>query len=169
MPKTRGAKELDPTLRARICELHSIGWGYKRIHKKHPDISLYCIRYTIQQEDKRNNQRSCPRSGQPKKLSIEQEAFLKQKVEEDAHIKMRELQATVNYSVSKTTIRRLFRNIHRKKWLQLDRPALKPHHTEQRLQWAQKYADFTPANWRRILWTNKCSVERGKGARPIYT
>ena len=169
MPKTQGAKELDPTLRARICELHSIGWGYKRIHKKHPDISLYCIRYTIQQEDKRNNQRSCPRSGQPKKLSIEQEAFLKQKIEEDAHIKMRELQATVDNSVSKTTIRRLFRNIHRKKWLQLDRPALEPHHAEQRLQWAQKYADFTPADWRRILWTDECSVERGKGARPIYT
>ena len=35
MARTPGAKEHDPTVWARICELHSFGWGYKRIHKQH--------------------------------------------------------------------------------------------------------------------------------------
>lgn len=27
------SKEIAPALRERICELHDIGWGYKRIHR----------------------------------------------------------------------------------------------------------------------------------------
>ncbi|KAF3391222.1 Sterol 3-beta-glucosyltransferase UGT80A2, partial [Penicillium rolfsii] len=44
------SSELTPALRERICELHSIGWGYKRIHKRYPWISLGGIRYTIKKE-----------------------------------------------------------------------------------------------------------------------
>ena len=104
MPRPRGAREYDPTVHARICELHSIGWGYKRIHKKHPHISLSTIRYTIKRESERSNQQSLHRSGQPKKLSSEQEEELKKKVEEDKHIKLRELQDAVDNSVSKHTV-----------------------------------------------------------------
>lgn len=59
-----------------------------------------------------------PRSGQPKKLSPEQEEVLKKKVEEDKHIRLRELQDAVDNSISKRTVQRLFRNIHLRKWRQ---------------------------------------------------
>ena len=41
----RGSSKICPNGSARICELHSIGWGYKRIRKKHSHISLSTIRY----------------------------------------------------------------------------------------------------------------------------
>ena len=132
MPRTPRSKELDPTTRARICELHSIGWGYKRIHSKYSFVSLSTIRNTIKSESSRSNQRSLSRSGAPKKLSPHQEAELI-KVEEDEHIKMRELQNAVN-SVSKSTVKRLFRNIHKHKWIQCKLPELQPIHAEKRLQ-----------------------------------
>jgi hypothetical protein len=47
------SKELTPALRERICELHAINWGYKRIHKRYPWISLSTIRYTIKKEPER--------------------------------------------------------------------------------------------------------------------
>jgi hypothetical protein len=59
-------RELDPCMRARICELHtSAHWGYKRIHKMHLEIPISTIRYTIEKEQERTNQRSKPRSGTP--------------------------------------------------------------------------------------------------------
>lgn len=167
MPRTSGAKELTLTTRARICELYSIGWGYKKIHNRYPDISYSTIRNTIKKEISRNDQRSCYRSGQPKKLSPQQEADLLRKIEEDNHIKMRELHESVQTCASVTTVRRLFRDIHKKKWRQRERPELQPIHAEKRLEWARRYSSFTPTDWRRVIWTNKCLVKRGCGVRPI--
>jgi hypothetical protein len=62
-------KELTPTLRARICELHDIGWDYRRIHKRYPWIPLSTIRYTTVKELERRDGVSKPRTGRLKKLS----------------------------------------------------------------------------------------------------
>ncbi|KAJ5578367.1 uncharacterized protein N7459_007331, partial [Penicillium hispanicum] len=48
--------ELTPALREHIYELHSAAkWGYKRIHKRYPFVSLSGIRYTIQKDHERLN------------------------------------------------------------------------------------------------------------------
>ncbi|KAK6836327.1 hypothetical protein PG987_006822 [Apiospora arundinis] len=53
-------------MRDRICELHSIGWGYKAIHRKHPQIPVSTIRYTIKMEPLRKENASLPRPGRPR-------------------------------------------------------------------------------------------------------
>jgi hypothetical protein len=63
------SKELTPTIRERICELHAIGWGYKRIYGRYPYIPLSIIRYTVTKEKERRDGVSKPRSGRPKKLN----------------------------------------------------------------------------------------------------
>lgn len=151
MPRTPGAKELIPTTRARICELHSIGWSYKKIHQRYSEYSYSTIRNTIKKEAARRDQLSQPRSGAKKKLSLQQEADLIRKTEEDNYIKIRELHEAVQNCASRTTVRRLFRDLHKKKWRQRERPELLPIHAEKRLNWARKYADFTPADWRRVI------------------
>ena len=95
MPRTPGSKELTPTTRARICELHSIGWSYKKIHDRYPNVSYSTIRYTVKKEASRKDQLSNYRSRQPKKLSPEQQAELIRKTEEENHIKMRELHEAI--------------------------------------------------------------------------
>lgn len=158
-----------PTVRARICELHSIGWSYKKIHDRFPFISYSTVRYTIKKETSRSDQRSQYRSGQPKKLSLEQERDLIQKAQEDEHIEMRGLHEAVQQHTSKSTVRGLFRNIHKRKWRQRQRPEIQPIHAEKRLNWARRYEYLSPEDWRRVIWTDECSVERGKGIRPIWT
>jgi hypothetical protein len=61
-------RELSPQLRSQICELHNLGYGYKRIFKIHPEVPLSTIKYTCQQEAKRKENQSRPRSGAPRKL-----------------------------------------------------------------------------------------------------
>ena len=170
-PRRRTArKELDPCMRARICELHtSARWGYKRIHKAHPEISISTIRYTIKKEQERLNQRSLPRSGQPQKLSLEQKENIVNLTKTNPHITLYELQESVDMRCSKDTIRRVFRTLHMRKWLQRKRPEITPENAEKRLQWAQRYAHFTSTDWRRVIWSDESTVERGKGGQSIWT
>jgi transposase len=37
------------------------------------------------------------------------------------------------------------------------------------LAWALRYQWYTPLEWARILWSDECTVERGKGGQPIWT
>lgn len=65
-------RELTPQICSHICKLHTINkWGARRIHKVHPDIPILTIHYTIQQEANHKDNISCPRPGQPQKLSDE--------------------------------------------------------------------------------------------------
>lgn len=57
----------------------------------------------------------------------------------------------------------------RRKWKQLKRPEIKPHHAIKRYQWAQRYQHFQPEDWARVKWSDECTVERGAGIRPIWT
>ncbi|KAL7921023.1 hypothetical protein ACQKWADRAFT_296704 [Trichoderma austrokoningii] len=61
-------KELSPQQRSQICELHSLGYGYRRIFKLLAEVPLSTIKYTCQQEAKRKENQSRPRSGAPRKL-----------------------------------------------------------------------------------------------------
>ena len=102
-------KEMAPTMRARICELNSIGWGYRKIHKKYPEIPVSTIRYTITSQNDRDDHVSKPRSGRPPVLTPEQKEHLCKLVAEDPNIKLPELQAAIGSTPSRGTVRRLLR------------------------------------------------------------
>lgn len=135
----------------------------------HPEISISTIRYTIKKEQERINQQSKPRSGCPPKLSTEDKENLKDLATQNPHIKLCELQNAINIRVSKDTIRRTFRTLHMRKWLQRKRPEILPENAEKRLNWAQRYADYTSTDWQRVIWSDESTVERGKGGKLIWT
>lgn len=47
----------------------------------------------------------------------------------------------------------------------LRRPALTEAHAAARLQWALRYQHFTYLNWRRVRWSDECSIQLGKGRK----
>jgi transposase len=92
--------ELTPALRERICELsQAAGWGYKRIHKRYPWVSLSGIRYTIKKDRERLNGVSKPRSGRPRKLDETDQKSLLDAIEEDPKITRVDLLAEVSDKV----------------------------------------------------------------------
>ena len=95
-------KELSPQTRSCICELNSIGWGYKRIHNKHPEIPISTIKSTIYNERKRLNNHSLPRSGRPHGLTEEQHDHLYDLTTTNPHIKMCDLLESVDEAVKRT-------------------------------------------------------------------
>ncbi|KAJ5479957.1 hypothetical protein N7530_005466 [Penicillium desertorum] len=100
-------KELTPAIRERICELHAIGWGYRRIHKRYPDISLSTIRYTVNKESERRDGVSKPRPGRPKKLTEADKDLILNAIREDPKITAEELLAKVDHKVTYRSIKRL--------------------------------------------------------------
>lgn len=56
-----------------------------------------------------------------------------------------------------------------RKWRKLERPILFPHDATQRLAWARRYEHYTPEDWKRIFWSDECTVERGIGERKEWT
>ena len=60
---------------------------------------------------------------------------------------------------------RLLQEMHIRKWIRLKRPALTPNHAYQRLTWAQRYRHFRYLNWRRVRWSDECSIELGNGQK----
>jgi len=71
--------------------------------------------------------------------------------------------------VKMRSIQKLMREMDRRKWKQRLRPEIKEHHATKRLEWAQRYEHFTPEDWQRVKWSDECTVERGRGIRPVWT
>ncbi|EHK46442.1 hypothetical protein TRIATDRAFT_299102 [Trichoderma atroviride IMI 206040] len=108
----RRGKELSPTLRSRICELHSVGYGYKRIHQMHPDVPVSTIRYTIKKEADRHDNKSMSRPGQPKKLTEEQRRQIYETVtSSNPNISNSELLASVGNAVKLRSLQYVLREM----------------------------------------------------------
>jgi hypothetical protein len=109
-------KELSPQMRSRICELHSVRYSTRAIHNIHPEISLSTIKYTIKKEALQNNNQSLPPAGTPRKvLDEDQDHLYDIAAHQDPHIKIRDLVNKIDQPISKNTVRRAFREMHKKK------------------------------------------------------
>jgi transposase len=169
-PTRRRNHELDPFTRTKLVELKKVaGWTYKEIHAQYPSIPIGTLKTTIARESKRIDNQSMQRSGRPRKLDDDDRAKLLNAIDENPHVSYEDLLSTVDHKVKRASIWRLLAEEGRRKWLVLDRPALTPFHAQKRLEWAQKYASFTPRDFDRVFWSDECTVERGIGERREYT
>jgi transposase len=139
--------ELTAQLQSRICELRSIGYSYGQIATIHPEVKRSTIITTCRREQLRDDNKTRPRSGPPRKLTEEHRDHVYDLIShQDPHIKIRDLCAEVDHVVKERSIQRLCRELDRRKWKQRLRPEITEIHAQKRLQWAQTYEHFTPAD-----------------------
>lgn len=144
MPPIRitSRRELGPQLRARLCELRDIGWGFRQIHTRYPHIPLSTIKTTIYRESTRSNNISKPRSGTPRRLTEEHRNRIWDTIETKPHTTYNDLLSEVDHIVQRRSIQRLLNEMGKRKWIQRNVPELKPEHAVKRFQWAQKVCPF---------------------------
>ena len=115
MPRHR--VELTPQMRTRICELRAIGWSYRKIKEYHREIPFGTIKTTCRREPTRDDNKTRPRSGTPRKLTKEQYDHIYNFVEHrNPYIIMPDLLAEVDHAVKKRSIQYLLREINKRKW-----------------------------------------------------
>lgn len=111
MTRPPRGKELDPQTRSRICELHSIGWGPKKIQERHPTITISTIKTTISREGLRNNNQTMPRSGRPRVLTEEQRDRVYELKSRDPGMTVAKLLEEVGHVVKKRSMQRVLKEM----------------------------------------------------------
>ena len=66
-------------------------------------------------------------------------------------------------AVSKATLYREIKKHGITNWIAKKRPLLTPEVVAKRLKWAQDHEHWGKAEWKKFLWSDECSVERGSG------
>lgn len=107
-----------------------------------------------------------PRAGRPPKLSEDDRDYLYEVVTTNPTIRQVDLLAEVDHKVKKRALRIGLRAMNLRKWVQRRWPYLKAEHAAARLAWAQQYQYL---DWRRVILSDECSVERGAGVRAGWT
>jgi hypothetical protein len=115
-------------MRARICELHSYGLSYSKIHEIHRDIPKSTIASTCQKEKKRIDQVSCPRSGRTRAFTEDQRDAIFETVELTPEMTYEALRDQEAPNASIRSVKRLLQEMNIRKWIRLRRPALTPNH-----------------------------------------
>jgi transposase len=157
-------KELSPYQRAIIIGRAQAGQKPSQIGKE-LNIPRDTVKYTLQKDPIRNEAQSIPRSGRPRKLSLRDERAILRILRKNPKITWRELLKESNLNVSKSTYYRMLKRHNIKKWLAAKRPKLTDIHAEKRLQWALEHRDWSIDQWKAIIWSDECTVERGAGKR----
>lgn len=119
-------RELTPQMRSRLCELKSIGLSYNQIHQRHPEIPMGTIRSTIRREKDRDDNKTAPRSGRPRKITEEQLDRLRDLSASAPGLKYKKLMKEIDADIHKRTLQRTLQEIRKQqkkgKQPNLDRP-----------------------------------------------
>lgn len=104
------------------------------------------------------------RGGRPAKLSqVDRRAIIRAITSgkhDTASQAAREFNASSNVTVTPQTVRRALKDAGLKAGPKAKKPKLRPHHVEQRLQFALKHQDWTVEDWKRVIWSDETKVNR---------
>ena len=107
-PPRRRNCQLDAYTRTKLVELKTVaGWTYKQIHTKYPTIPIGTIKTTIARAKDRNQNKTLPRSGRPRKLNKADIQKIDQIIDKDPHILIEDLLNGISNKVKRTSIWRL--------------------------------------------------------------
>lgn len=156
--------ETSPNKRSRICGSRDSGTKVKVIARAE-QLSEKTVRGILERAP---NQVSCisnPRSGRPRKLNPHDERIIFRAIVINPKITASQLVAQNVPHVTKKTVYRFLKKSGIQKWRCRERPFLTEEHAAKRLAWALKYNGKPITWWRRMCWSDECSVERGKGGQ----
>lgn len=169
MPKELGKKNLTSAQRDCIIQLFSNGLPHDQIAK----VMGCCLRtvfYTLRNYQARGHTLELARSGRPPKLNERDIRHLDRHLDNNRRQTLGDITNTVNSFVpSPVSPRTVQRAIHNKLGYHachaVKKPHLKPEHIGGRRFWARQSSAYGMEEFKRVIWTDECSVELGKLSR----
>ena len=118
---------------------------------------------TTRRYTERQNTASRPRNGAPSKLTAATKRRILRIVRREPFTKYHELLGLIPEDVSRKTVYRLLSEHRITNWIAKKRPKPSEEHAYRRLRWAQQHVDWTPEQWRNVVFSDECSLDRGTG------
>lgn len=166
-PNPRRGGELSPYIRGQI-----IAYYNKKVKiidiARELRIPSSTVKSTILQDPKRHNGESKARSGRPNILSSRDQRRILLEIKRDPFLTFSDIRNRTDINLSNTSFKRYLALSKYGHWRAAKRPQLKLEHAKLRLEWAQKYKDWTYSEWSKIIWSDECSVEIGKGKQNLW-
>jgi len=154
--------EVSPNQRSRVVSARDHGIRYPVIARMEQLNSQTCRSIVANAP----HQVSCitpKRNGAPALLTEGDIRLIRRAITINPKITAQQLKVSCADHVSKKTIYRYLKKSGIQKWRAKQRPLLTPEHAAMRMAWALKYDGKPVEFWRRLRWSDECSIERGKG------
>jgi transposase len=127
-------------------------------------INRRTISHFVSRTRERESIENLPHPGRPRKLSDTAIRYLVRTAESNTHVPFEELRNLTNIDASIRTIRLRLREGGIRKWRAVKRPFLTPKHAKQRLAWAKAHQHWTVDDWKRVIWSDECPVQKDSNA-----
>jgi hypothetical protein len=154
--------EVSPNSRSRVVSAHDYGVRFRDIAKGE-DLPYSTCRSIVKNA---SHQASCitqPRIGRPSLITMRDSRRIFRAIALNPKITAAQLRVEAAPHVKKKTIYRFLLKSGIQKWRCKKRPLLNDEKAAARLHWALLHDNQPPEYWRRWIWSDECSIERGKG------
>jgi transposase len=156
--------QLSPYQRGRILGLTEGGIKSSNIQNL-LDVSRGAVESTLKREHLRNEGNTQARSGRPREYTDTTERKILRHVRLHPKDTYTQLILACELSIKKTTIKTILTRHGITNWRARRRPFLTEKNTVKRLAWCLKHQGLTEEEWGMYMWSDECSVERGRGKR----
>lgn len=156
--------ELSPNTRSRVVAARDYGNRFVDIATKE-NLNPATCRSIFRNAQHQQSCKSQARSGRPTLLSPRDQRRIFRAIATDPKITAAQLRVECGLEASKKTIYRFLKKSGIQKWRCKKRPLLDNEKAATRLQWALQHDSQPPAYWKRWVWSDECSIERGKGGK----
>ena len=119
----------------------------------------------VEKTSTRDTVQNKPRPGQPLKYNSREERQLVKYAQIHPKWTYHELKRETGLTLHQTTLRRILHKHGLITWRAKKRPHLTQGHATQRLQFARSHIN---ADWSNCLFSDECSVEKGKGKKTVW-
>jgi transposase len=129
---------------------------------------LRTIQSTIQNAEERCEGKSRRQSGRPPSYSYADECRLVNFVRRNPKATWQKTKKELGFAFGESTYKTILSKYHISKWRACRRPYLKQEYAIKRLKFAKDCIKWEQEKWDTVIWSDECSVERGKGKKPMW-
>jgi transposase len=123
------------------------------------------VRKTIKKVPERQDGKSKRRTGAPRKHQPRDDRHIISYARRNPFTSLAEIIEILHLKFGANLVRAILDSVHISTWLAKKRPKLTPRVARLRLQWARIHVKWTEDQWIVIIFSDECSVGRGKGKR----
>jgi Transposase/DDE superfamily endonuclease len=159
--------DLSPYIRGKIATLKECGVTTSAISRR-LSLPRSTIQSTLDLDEIRNNGESQPRIGRPLSYTPSDERRILRTVRAYPKLTYHELISQLGLEIHPNTVKKILKEHGRQNWKCKRRPFLTPALAAKRLAWCLEHKDWRAEEWGMVVWSDECSVERGRGKRDEY-
>ena len=99
-----------------------------------------------------------PRRRYKHKTTEREDRYIERALKQNNSLPLHDITNIIDASVSEHTVRRRWDDAGLGSYIVAEKPGLRPKNIAERLEWANKYKDWTVEDWKHVIWSDESSI-----------